>query len=209
MRLDKTPEKAAHYVPNGCEAERFRQQICDHQRTIFLYAFVLLQNEADAKDVVQETNLVLWRKCHEYRSDTDFCRWACHIAFYEVLKCRQRKSQRERLFTDEFVNMLATELEESWNDLDAHREALRFWLQTLSEEDRCLLMQRYEPGAATRSVAEGLGRSVQGTRTSLHRIRKTLLECIHRTAVPSRLVGLTGLLGMGLIGTWWRRRRRS
>ncbi len=35
--------------------------------------------------------------------------------------------------------------------------------------------------ATTRTVAEALGRSVQGTRKSLHRIRMTLMACIERT----------------------------
>jgi RNA polymerase sigma-70 factor (ECF subfamily) len=172
MHPENTTKKAAHDVPNGCEAELFQQLISDHQRKIFLFAFVLLQNEADAKDVLEETNLALWRKCYEYRQGSDFWRWARHIAFCEVLKCRQKKSQSQRLFTDEFIKVLATELGKSWNDLDARREVLRSCLQEMNDEDRGLLMRRYKPGATTRSVAEG---------EALHRIRKTLLEDINRT----------------------------
>jgi RNA polymerase sigma-70 factor (ECF subfamily) len=64
------------------------------------------------------------------------------------------------------------------------QQASRHCLGKLSQADRDLVLGRYHPGATTRSVAEALGRSVQGTRKALHRIRAALSTCVRRTLSP-------------------------
>jgi len=141
----------------------------------------LLHHAADAEEVLQETNLVLWRKFEEYQPGTDFVRWAYGIAHYEVLKVYEARSREKRLFSDKFMAMLATEAQTSLDLLEARRQALTCCLGKLSPTDRELVYRRYQPGASTRSVAEALGRSVQGARQALHRIRAALLACVGRT----------------------------
>ncbi|HUT88278.1 MAG TPA: sigma-70 family RNA polymerase sigma factor [Thermoguttaceae bacterium] len=165
----------------GPKAERFVRLLATCQRRVFLYALGLVSNAADAEEILQETNLVLWRKFDQYQPGTDFARWACRIAHFEVLKFRERRAQQRRLFTSEFIEALAVDSEESLDELDARREALAACLEKLRKNDRQLVLRRYQERATTRSVAEALGRSVQGTRKSLHRIRMALLACIERT----------------------------
>ena len=169
------------------KVERFAQLLATCQRPVFLYALGLVHRAADAEEIVQETNLVLWRKFDEYRAGTDFARWACRIAHYEVLKFREKKRHGERLFSNEFIEVMARESEHAMDQLAARRRALTGCLGKLSESDRQLVTGRYQPSATTRSVAEAFGRSVQGTRKALHRIRMALLACIERTlAVEER-----------------------
>jgi RNA polymerase sigma-70 factor (ECF subfamily) len=145
----------------------------------------LLHDPNDAEDVLQETNLVLWKKFKEYEPGTDFARWACRVAYYEVLKVHRKEAQSERLFSDEFIEMLAADCERTMCEWDDRQQALRECMKKLNDRDRQLVRSRYEPGATTRSVAESSGRSVQGARKSLLRIRNTLVECVRR-ALSSR-----------------------
>jgi RNA polymerase sigma-70 factor (ECF subfamily) len=109
------------------------------------------------------------------------------VAYYEVLKFREKKAREERLFSAAFIETMAAEIERTMDQSDARRDALTRCLGKLNARDRQLVIRRYHAGATTRSVAEALGRSVQGTRKSLHRIRTRLLECIERTlAVEER-----------------------
>jgi len=165
----------------GSRAERFVRLLATCQRRVFLYALGLVHNAADAEEILQETNLVLWRKFDQYEPGTDFASWACRIAYFEVLKFRERQARQQRLFTSEFIESLAVDSQESLDDLDARRDALAACLEKLRNNDRQLVLRRYQERATTRGVAEALGRSVQGTRKSLHRIRMTLLACIERT----------------------------
>ena len=150
------------------------------QRHVFVYLLNMLRNAADAEEALQETNLVLWRKFDEFQPGTNFGRWACQIAYFEAMKSRKNRLRREHLFSDEFMEMLATEGEDALDQLEGRRSALRQCLGKLSEKDRQLVSCRYREKATTQSVAEALGRSVQGTRKSLHRIRMALLACTER-----------------------------
>jgi len=163
------------------KVERFAQLLAICQRRVFLYILGLLHNATDAEEVLQETNLVLWRKFDQFRPGTQFEHWACRIAYYEVLKFREKKVHAEKLFSDAFIEVLATEAETAMDLLELRHEALQGCLQKLSEQDRRLVMNRYQEDATTTTVAEALGRSVQGTRKALHRIRTALLACIERT----------------------------
>ncbi|MCR4411952.1 MAG: sigma-70 family RNA polymerase sigma factor [Thermoguttaceae bacterium] len=169
------------------KVERFAKLLATCQRRVFLYVLGLLHNATDAEEVLQETNLVLWRKFDQYQPGTSFDRWACRIAQYEAFKFRQKKARGERLFSNEFVERLAHQTERDWESLDARRAALVECLGKLSEKDRQLVIERYRERATTRRVATALGRSIQGTRRSLHRIRMALLACMERTlAVEER-----------------------
>src|SRR3990172_6902242 len=165
----------------GPKVERFAQLLATCQRRVFLYALGLVHNSADAEEILQETNLVLWRKFDQYEPGTEFARWACRIAYYEVLKFREKRARGERIFTSVFIETLATESERSMDLLDARRDALVRCLEKLRKSDRQLILRRYQERATTRTVAEALGRSVQGTRRALHRIRMALLACVERT----------------------------
>jgi RNA polymerase sigma-70 factor (ECF subfamily) len=171
----------------GGEVERFARLLATCQRRVFLYALGLVHHATDAEEILQETNLVLWRKFDQYQPGTDFGQWACRIAYYEVLKFRQRHAHKRRVFSSNLIESLAAEAEAAPDLMDARREALVQCLGKLREKDRQLVMRRYQPNATTRIVAEALGRSVQGTRRALHRIRMALLACIERTlAVEDR-----------------------
>ncbi len=161
--------------------EHFTRLWAECQRPVFLYAMSLLLNVADAEEVLQQTNMILWRKFDQYEPGTDFLRWAYAIAHYEVLKVRQQRARERRFFSDEFVETLAAPLQRTGDQLEAYREALARCLGKLRESDRELLLRRYQRGATTRSVAEAAGRSVGGTRKALHRIRAALAACIRRT----------------------------
>jgi len=160
--------------------DQFVQLLATCQHRVFFYLLNILRNAADAEEALQETNLVLWRKFGEYQPGTNFGRWACQIAYFEAMKSREKSLRRGHLFSDNFMKMLAKEGEGSCDHLETRRSALKRCLSKLSEKDRQLVLSRYREKATTQSVAEALGRSVQGTRQSLHRIRMALLTCAKR-----------------------------
>jgi RNA polymerase sigma-70 factor (ECF subfamily) len=162
------------------QIERFAGLLARCQRRIFVYAMSLLHDSHEAEDVLQETNLVLWRKFNQYQPGTDFASWACRVAYFEVLKARKKKGRSERLLSDQFIETLAAGCERTMCDWDDRQEALKQCMRKLNDRDRELVRSRYQPGATTRGIAEASGRSVQGTRKSLLRIRNALLDCVKR-----------------------------
>ena len=86
--MDEGAQTGSDEVRRG---EEFMALYSGHQRRLYLYVMTLLPASVDAEDVLQETNLVLWRKFDQYLPGTNFFAWACQITRYEVLKYRERQ----------------------------------------------------------------------------------------------------------------------
>jgi RNA polymerase sigma-70 factor (ECF subfamily) len=175
-------QKVGHADPGeiAARAERFATLLGGAQRKLFLYILSLVPNPADAEDILQETNLVLWRKFGEFQPGTDFIGWACKVAFYEVLKHRQAGSRKPLPLSEATLALLAQDAEDVLGEVDSRREALLRCLGKLREPVRHMIRLRYQLGVDTRAVAEAVGRSLEATRRALHRARVALLRCIER-----------------------------
>ncbi len=161
-------------------SEQFVRLTTEHQRRIYLYILSQLPGRADADDVLQETNVVLWRKFDQFSPDTDFRAWACRIAHYEVLKFRERRGRDAICFTDVVVETLASMALERADELDVRQQALPYCLDKLHERDRDLIRRRYTPDATTKAVAKQVGRSTDAIYKALRRIHQSLSKCIDK-----------------------------
>jgi RNA polymerase sigma-70 factor (ECF subfamily) len=152
--------------------------ITRNQSQLRAYIYTLLPDPAVVDDVLQETNLVLWRKASEYDSTRAFMPWACRIAYFQV-KAARRDDQRDRLvFNSELVDILAAEGEtdsDSASDLDI---ALRDCLAELPEQKRQLILSRYHPDSSVKELADSRNETPGALSVELHRIRRSLETCI-------------------------------
>ena len=158
----------------------FVQLFTRHQRRLYLYILSLLPNPVDAEEVLQEANLVIWAKFSEFKSGSNFLAWACQIAYYEVLKAREKKRRDKLQFNPELLELLAEEGVAQSDLLERRRLALVYCLGKLRDRDRELIQSRYSPGENGQSVAASLKRPANSIYQSLSRIRRTLLECVNR-----------------------------
>jgi RNA polymerase sigma-70 factor, ECF subfamily len=173
----REPASTAEATPPGDE---FVQLFTRHQRPLYLQILAQVPNPVDAEEILQETNVAIWRKCDRFQLGTNFFAWASRIATYEVLRFRQRRSRDRLLFSDRFIEQIAEETQADNEHLELRRKALLACLRKLRPQDRELLERRYAPGENGKSVAERLGRPVNSVYQSLGRIRRTLLDCITR-----------------------------
>ncbi|MBI1374320.1 MAG: sigma-70 family RNA polymerase sigma factor [Phycisphaera sp.] len=167
--------------PRHDRIEEFIPLFTGHEARVHAYILALLPNWADAEEVLQETNAVLWRKFDEFESGGNYFAWACRIARYEVMNFR-RKRQREPLrFSNEFVDAVADEAVEMAAEMDAQQKALSGCIDKLAERDRDLVRRRYTEGATTKAVAAQVGRSAEGVYKAMARIRAALLRCVEHS----------------------------
>lgn len=160
--------------------DEFVQLFTRYQRRLYLFILAQVPHPVDAEEILQETNVIIWQKCDRFRPGSNFFAWACQIAKYEVLKQRDKR-RRERLhFSDRFVELVAEDALAGVDELEERRQALIDCLGKLRSNDRELIQRRYAPGENGKSVADLLGRPVNSVYQSLGRIRRSLLECIHR-----------------------------
>src|SRR3954471_17733094 len=83
-----------------------------HQDDLFRYIFALLPHEEDARDVLQETSVALFRKFAEYDPARPFLAWAYRFAYLEILKQRERNHRQLRHLSRDLIERLATEREQ-------------------------------------------------------------------------------------------------
>jgi len=132
----------------------------------------LTGSAAEAEDVVQDALVVAWRKADSCRSE-DPLPWLLAITRRKAL--RRLSTQREHLVGEpvadapipgEEVEALAARL-----DLGAV-------LATLPQEDREMLVLRYEEDLTQPAVAKRLGLPEGTTKVRLHRIRARLKQAL-------------------------------
>ena len=187
---DDSSDRADRLSPDVVRApsEEFVQQFTRHQRRLYLFILSQVSTTQDAEDILQEANVIVWSKCHQFDVTTNFFAWAAQIATYEVLKFRQRRHRDKLRFSDEFVEAVSRDVLERSEELERRRTALELCLQKLKSDDRALIHRRYQPGERGKHVAADLGRPANSVYQSLGRIRKTLLECIQRRLATGAIV---------------------
>jgi len=166
------------------DSERFLALLTSHQSSLYAYIVSLLPNRQQADDILQETNMVLWRKGEEFQEGTSFIAWACQIAYFNVLSHRRRMSRDRHMFGDDLFDYLAERQCERIDAVEDREQALKRCLAKLPAKQRELIEARYQPGASVRRMAGERETSEGALSQSLYRIRATLLDCIKRN-MPS------------------------
>ncbi len=150
------------------------------QRSLYAFILTLVRQSADAEDVLQETNLVLWQKAAEFDATRDFMPWALRIAQLQAMAHLKRRKRVPLTFDEPLLAVLADEAITEAEELDTRRQALAGCLQKLPERQRELIASRYEPGGSVNELACRLGKTPKAVSEMLRRIRRALLECIER-----------------------------
>ncbi|WP_237226177.1 sigma-70 family RNA polymerase sigma factor [Rubinisphaera sp. JC750] len=164
---------------NDSEAN-FVAELTACQLPLTLYIRSLLPGDPAAGDVAQQANARIWEKRGDFELGTNFKAWAFAIARFEVLNYRKQQARDARLvFGPDLEQTIANEIEQK-TFLEERQEALRACMKDLRPRDRELLTQRYANSATLEDYAQEVGRSVNGLKVTLHRLRSALLECMKR-----------------------------
>jgi RNA polymerase sigma-70 factor (ECF subfamily) len=158
----------------------FTGLLLDVQRSLYGYILSLYPSGTAAKDILQQTNLVLLKKQSEYDPSGNFGAWAARIAYYEVLAYRKAARRDRLLFSDDLIQSLAAEGATDVTADDPQMRALDVCFRRLEESDRELIQLRYRDEKPAREIAAALGRTPHAISQSLYRIRTALLNCIQR-----------------------------
>ncbi|MCA8988566.1 MAG: sigma-70 family RNA polymerase sigma factor [Planctomycetaceae bacterium] len=159
----------------------FVAQLTQHQLALQHYIRSLLPGEKLVADVVQQANAKIWEKRTDFQPGTNFKAWVFSIARYEVLNHRKQQVRESRLiFSAELEQVIESELAAEDNGLILKQDALRECLKKMRQQDQQLLLQRYASSETLQEYANSIGRSLNGLRVRLHRLRTALQLCIQQ-----------------------------
>jgi RNA polymerase sigma-70 factor (ECF subfamily) len=165
-------------TPDTDRMEEVLELFGQYQRALYAYIFSLLPSAADADDVLQETNIVVWQKFDRFQPGTDFRAWVFRIAYFEVRKFYERRRRVGVSFSEKLLDQLSLAYQQSEDVLEGQRNRLSDCVEKLRPNDRELVRRVYGQGVEVSSLAHQTGREQTSIYRSLRRIRQLLFDCV-------------------------------
>jgi RNA polymerase sigma-70 factor (ECF subfamily) len=165
-------------TPN--RVDEFVRLLGEHDRRLSLFILSLVPNWSDAEEIRQETNAKLWQEYGKFRSGSDFGAWARTIAWYEVLKYRERKHRNKQHASQAFLDLVAAKLATVVDQDDSRTIALAECVDELGSYQRELVRLYYTVGCTIKDIAHKLRSSPDAIYKALQRARVDLRECTDR-----------------------------
>ena len=122
--------------------ETYIRQLTDSQNALFGYLVTLLGDPVNAKEVLQETNVILWRKMGDFEPGSNFGAWSRKCAYFQALAFLRDRKRDPHVFDDDVLALIAVEEPEPTDETEATL-ALRDCLSQLPESQRKLMDLRY------------------------------------------------------------------
>jgi RNA polymerase sigma-70 factor (ECF subfamily) len=176
LRYEEPAMSTSVNADSGESREAFVQLLTSEQTSLFRYIVTLLGHTNDANNVLQQTNLVLWRKASDFALGSNFHVWAKKIAYYQTLAFLRDRKRDKHIFDEALLEQLASEPDTV--DEDERRVALRHCLSSISSDSLDLLQQRYGPDRSIHEIAKAQHKSDSAIKMALLRIRQSLIRCI-------------------------------
>lgn len=175
--------------------DAFEALITRYEDKVYRLAFRFMRNETEAKEIVQDTLLSVWRKLDSFKGDSQFGSWLFRVtANAALMRLRSQKRHAETSteelppgFLDKYQSTYGQIMSygENWSkrpDEELQSEELRRQIQTavdqLPEIYRTVFLVRDVDGLSTEETAEALGLSIPTVKTRLHRARMALRDAI-------------------------------
>jgi RNA polymerase sigma-70 factor (ECF subfamily) len=171
----------------------FEELVDRYEDKIFRLAFRFVRNETEAKEIVQDTFLLVWRKLDTFKGDSQFGSWLYRVATNTALMRLRAQRRHPEVSTEELpVDYLdnygqVPAAGENWAkrpDDELQSDELRRRIQKavdeLPEIYRTVFIIRDVEGLSTEETAEVLEISIPTVKTRLHRARLALRDAITR-----------------------------
>lgn len=152
---------------------------------IYRVAYRMLQDQAEAEDVTQETFLRAWKVLPDWQPKAKFSTWACTVA---LNLCRDRLRKKKPVLMDELPERVDPALrpEEALASQQA-QAGLAEKIAQLPERQREALTLCALEGMTNIEAAEAMRVSVRALESLLARARRSL-----RASLQAETVGETG-----------------
>lgn len=146
------------------ERREFCEQVNTYRYQIYVVAYAVLKNEADAQDAVCSAILKAYEHLEQLKDSRKFKAWLITITKNEAL---QLKRKRLELPGDEKVEELLAPVHDSYNEL---------WdiVQNLKEEFRLCIVLFYYNDLSMRDIAKVLDIPVGTVKSRLNRGRELI-----------------------------------
>jgi RNA polymerase sigma-70 factor (ECF subfamily) len=169
----------------------FEELMDRYEDKVFRLAYRFVRNESEAKEVLQDTFLSVWRKLDTFKGDAQFGSWVYRVAANAALMRLRAQRRHPEISTEDLpigyldqYGQLPTP-GENWAkrpDEQLQSEELQRHIQAAVDElpdlYRTVFLVRDVEGLSTEETAELLDISIPTVKTRLHRARIALRDAI-------------------------------
>jgi RNA polymerase sigma-70 factor, ECF subfamily len=172
------------------ERELFAELVRPYERRVYVTAYAILQNEADAKEVAQEAILKAFAHLGQFRGESRFGTWLTRVTINEA-RMRRRKEHREimkpfnELGSEDDEGQLVPQDFADWREIPSEtlerkevRDLLVKALASLAEKYREVFVLRDIQHLSIEETAEAIGITPGTVKTRLLRARLMLRESL-------------------------------
>lgn len=148
------------------------------QHRVLAYLLASVSDFHEAEDLLQEVAAVVLSGHEKFDPDRSFTAWCIGIA-KNLVRAHYRKKSHLAMNCDEgLLETLADAAARVEDQLTDRQHALRECISRLPEEKARVLRMRYEQDLDPDEIGRLLGRSKPSVVVMLHRVRRTLANCV-------------------------------
>ena len=185
IRIEESPIDEALHLQDGDLVERaqkgredaFETLYYRHLDKLYTLAYGIVGNQADARDVVQETFLKALKKLPKLRPDGAILGYLCRTASNAAIDVlRARRSSHTVHFDDVQAETLPSDDADPKEalELKLNNAALTAAMMQLSEDHRVVVVLHHLEGCSVEEIASRLALPVGTVKSRLGRARETL-----------------------------------
>lgn len=169
--------------------EEFLELITAYQGRLFGFVLSMLGNVDQSNEVLQEVNLVLWKKSDEFRPGSDFKAWSFRVAHFQVMAFRQKQIRDRLVFDNDVFERITSDAMTQDAEYEERLKRLDDCVESLSDRNRDVICRFYKNGESMSDIGASLNRTANAVGQMLFRIRKTLIQCVADVSEVTDAVG--------------------
>ena len=144
----------AHPPDPTADTEAYLRLLTQHDRWLATYVYSLVASTTDAQDILQEVKVTMWKQFAKFEPETNFRAWARKIATNQILNYRRAvKKLPNAQLEEQFIEVVAAEIDRRAEVLDYKADALRICLRKLPEAHRKIVVWRYFEDCGVEEIA--------------------------------------------------------
>ena len=159
------------------EHERFTRLLIEHEPELLRCILIAVPNRSDARDILQECSVSLWRKFENYQPDRSFVPWALGFVRIEIRRFLRKSAHRKQL-TERAAELILEDQTKATSELEHRKAHLQECLERLSNPQQSLIDGYYRKEYSVGDLSQQTGQTVDAIYKSLQRIRRSLHDCV-------------------------------
>ena len=164
--------------------QSFRKVVTLSSPFAYTVAFRMIGDDEQAKDIVQETMIIVWEKLKKIKSPESFRIWLYRVV---INKCydhlRKRKNQKEFRMDDRFWALISDQISsEQHSDLEYKETAqiINFLTEHLSPVQKAVFILGVLEDMTNDEISEITGMNKRNIKANLYYSRRKMIEMINK-----------------------------